>query len=182
MNQSELIERVAQATELNQAAAGRAVKAVVNTIVDALVSGEDEKKSGDGALRGLCPPTSSLSGHDLSYVQPWAETGETSGPSPRSCRASSRSKKVAYRRRNILIEPEVRDCIRSRRKIAADKGSNIRFRSEAGRSGASEMSEFGEPELALSPFRPRHRVDPDDVFPLRALDIDQIAERRITGA
>ena len=29
MNQSELIEKVAQATELNQAAAGQAVKAVV---------------------------------------------------------------------------------------------------------------------------------------------------------
>ena len=36
MNQSELIEKVAQATELNQAAAGHAVKAVVNAILDAL--------------------------------------------------------------------------------------------------------------------------------------------------
>jgi hypothetical protein len=33
MNQSELIEKVAQATELNQAAAGQAVKAVVNAIL-----------------------------------------------------------------------------------------------------------------------------------------------------
>src|SRR5438105_2429565 len=39
MNQSELIEKVAQATELNQAAAGQAVKAVVNAILDALVAG-----------------------------------------------------------------------------------------------------------------------------------------------
>ena len=40
MNQSELIEKVAQASELNQAAAGRAVKAVVNAILDALVAGD----------------------------------------------------------------------------------------------------------------------------------------------
>jgi nucleoid DNA-binding protein len=39
MNQSELIEKVAQATELNQAAAGQAVKAVVNAIPDALLVG-----------------------------------------------------------------------------------------------------------------------------------------------
>ena len=38
MNQSELIEKVAQATELNQAAAGQAVKAVVNAILDALLA------------------------------------------------------------------------------------------------------------------------------------------------
>jgi nucleoid DNA-binding protein len=34
MNQSELIEKVAQATGLNQAAAGHAVKAVVNAVLD----------------------------------------------------------------------------------------------------------------------------------------------------
>ena len=39
MNQSELIEKVGQATELNQTAAGQAVKAVVNAILDALVAG-----------------------------------------------------------------------------------------------------------------------------------------------
>ena len=36
-----------------------------------------------------------------------------------------------------------------------------------------------EPEAALPPFRPRHRVHACgalDVFPLRALDVDQIAE------
>ena len=37
MNQSELIEKVAQATELNQATAGQAVKAVVNAVLDALL-------------------------------------------------------------------------------------------------------------------------------------------------
>ena len=41
MNQSELIEKVAQVSELNQAAAGRAVKAVVNAILDALVAGQE---------------------------------------------------------------------------------------------------------------------------------------------
>ena len=50
MNQSELIERVAQATELNQAAAGRAVKAVINVIVDALVAGEAVRVSGLGTF------------------------------------------------------------------------------------------------------------------------------------
>ena len=47
MNQSELIEKVAQTTELNQAAAGQAVKAVVNAVLDALLAGE--------AVRGLRP-------------------------------------------------------------------------------------------------------------------------------
>jgi DNA-binding protein HU-beta len=48
MNQSELIEKVAQATELNQAAAGQAVKAVVNAILDALLAGEAVRVSGLG--------------------------------------------------------------------------------------------------------------------------------------
>jgi hypothetical protein len=48
MNQSELIEKVAQATELNQAAAGHAVKAVVNAILDALLAGDAVRVSGLG--------------------------------------------------------------------------------------------------------------------------------------
>ena len=51
MNQSELIEKVAQASELNQAAAGRAVKAVVNAILDALVAGDGEPSGQRGCLR-----------------------------------------------------------------------------------------------------------------------------------
>jgi DNA-binding protein HU-beta len=50
MNQSELIEKVAQATELNQAAAGQAVKATVNAILDALVAGEAVRVSGLGTF------------------------------------------------------------------------------------------------------------------------------------
>ena len=50
MNQSELIEKVAQATELNQAAAGRAVKAAVNAILDALVAGDVVRVSGLGVF------------------------------------------------------------------------------------------------------------------------------------
>jgi nucleoid DNA-binding protein len=46
MNQSELIEKVAQATELNQAAVGQTVKAVVNAILDALVAGDAVRVSG----------------------------------------------------------------------------------------------------------------------------------------
>jgi DNA-binding protein HU-beta len=48
MNQSELIEKVAQATELDQAGAGQAVKAVVNAILDALSAGEAVRVSGLG--------------------------------------------------------------------------------------------------------------------------------------
>jgi DNA-binding protein HU-beta len=50
MNQSELIEKVAQATELNQAAAGQVVKAAVNAILDALVAGEAVRVSGLGSF------------------------------------------------------------------------------------------------------------------------------------
>ena len=50
MNQSELIDKVAQATALNQAAAGQAVKAVVNAILDSLVAGEAVRVSGLGTF------------------------------------------------------------------------------------------------------------------------------------
>ena len=50
MNQSELIEKVVQATELNQAVAGHAVKSVINAILDALLAGEAVRVSGLGIL------------------------------------------------------------------------------------------------------------------------------------
>jgi DNA-binding protein HU-beta len=50
MNQSELIEKVAQATELNQVAAGQAVKAVVNAILDGLLAGNAVRVSGLGTF------------------------------------------------------------------------------------------------------------------------------------
>src|SRR5271170_2045149 len=50
MNQSELIEKVAQATELNQMAAGQAVKAVVNAILDGLLAGDAVRVSGLGTF------------------------------------------------------------------------------------------------------------------------------------
>jgi DNA-binding protein HU-beta len=56
MNQSELIEKVAQATQLNQAAAGQAVKAVVNTILDALVAGDAVRVSGLGIFNVAARP------------------------------------------------------------------------------------------------------------------------------
>src|SRR5215472_16066415 len=56
MNQSELIEKVAQATQLNQAAAGQAVKAVVNAILDALVAGDAVRISGLGVFNVAARP------------------------------------------------------------------------------------------------------------------------------
>jgi DNA-binding protein HU-beta len=56
MNQSELIEKVAQATELNQAAAGQAVKAVVNAILDGLLTGEAVRVSGLGIFNVAARP------------------------------------------------------------------------------------------------------------------------------
>jgi DNA-binding protein HU-beta len=56
MNQSELIEKVARATELNQAAAGQAVKAVVNAILDSLVAGEAVRVSGLGTFNVAARP------------------------------------------------------------------------------------------------------------------------------
>ena len=50
MNQSELIERVARASELSHAAAGRAVKATVNAILDSLIAGEPVRVSGLGSF------------------------------------------------------------------------------------------------------------------------------------
>src|SRR6202045_2852044 len=56
MNQSELIEKVAQATELNQAVAGQAVKVVANAILDALVAGEEVRVSGLGIFKVAARP------------------------------------------------------------------------------------------------------------------------------
>ena len=56
MNQSELIEKVAQATELNQATAGQAVKAVVTAILDALLAGEAVRVSGLGIFNVAARP------------------------------------------------------------------------------------------------------------------------------
>src|SRR5215470_414684 len=56
MNQSELIEKVAQATLLNQTAAGQAVKAVVNAIVDALIAGDAVRVSGLGIFNVAARP------------------------------------------------------------------------------------------------------------------------------
>jgi DNA-binding protein HU-beta len=56
MNQSELIDKVAQATELNQATAGQAVKAVANAILDALLAGEAVRVSGLGIFNVAARP------------------------------------------------------------------------------------------------------------------------------
>ena len=56
MNQSELIEKVARATELNQAVAGQAVKAVVNAILNSLVAGEVVRLSGLGTFNVAAGP------------------------------------------------------------------------------------------------------------------------------
>ena len=56
MNQSELIEKVARATELNQAVAGQAVKAVVNAILNSLVAGEVVRLSGLGTFNVAARP------------------------------------------------------------------------------------------------------------------------------
>ena len=50
MNQSELVGKVAQAATLNQAAAAKAVKAVVQAILESLVAGEPVRVSGLGTF------------------------------------------------------------------------------------------------------------------------------------
>jgi DNA-binding protein HU-beta len=56
MNQSELIEKVAQTTELSQAAAGQAVKAVVNAILEGLLASEAVRVSGLGIFNVAARP------------------------------------------------------------------------------------------------------------------------------
>jgi DNA-binding protein HU-beta len=50
MNQSELVDKVAQAATLNQAAATQAVKAVARAILESLVAGEAVRVSGLGTF------------------------------------------------------------------------------------------------------------------------------------
>src|SRR5215467_6329960 len=56
MNQSELIEKVAQATELNARLAGQAVKAAVAAILDSLAAGEAVRVSGLGTFNVAARP------------------------------------------------------------------------------------------------------------------------------
>ena len=56
MNQSELVDKVAQTTTLNQAAAARAVKAVVSAILESLVAGEPVRVSGLGTFNVAARP------------------------------------------------------------------------------------------------------------------------------
>src|SRR5260370_39239506 len=56
MNQSELIEKVAQAAGLNHAVAGHAGKAAVNAILDALLAGEPVRVSGLGIFNVASRP------------------------------------------------------------------------------------------------------------------------------
>jgi DNA-binding protein HU-beta len=56
MNQTELIEKIALATELNQRAAGQALKAVVNAILDSLVAGDGVRVSGFGTFNVAARP------------------------------------------------------------------------------------------------------------------------------
>ena len=56
MNQSELVEKVAQATELNTRLAGQAVKAVVAAILDSLAAGEAVRVSGLGTFNVAARP------------------------------------------------------------------------------------------------------------------------------
>lgn len=50
MNKSELIEKIAQTADLNKAAAGRAVEAMLNIIADSLRSGDNVTLSGFGTF------------------------------------------------------------------------------------------------------------------------------------
>ena len=56
MNQSELVEKVAQATELNTRLAGQAVKAVVAAILDSLAAGDAVRVSGLGTFNVAARP------------------------------------------------------------------------------------------------------------------------------
>ena len=56
MNQSELVDKVAQAAALNQASAGQAVKAVVKAILDGLLDGEAVRVSGLGTFNVAARP------------------------------------------------------------------------------------------------------------------------------
>src|ERR1700736_5543632 len=56
MTQSELIEKVAQAAELNHAVAGHAGKAAVNAILVALLAGEPVRVSGLGIFNVASRP------------------------------------------------------------------------------------------------------------------------------
>ena len=59
MNQSELVDKVAQRTTLTQAAAAGAVKAVVQAIFESLVAGEPVRVAGLGTFNVAARPARS---------------------------------------------------------------------------------------------------------------------------
>jgi DNA-binding protein HU-beta len=56
MNQSELVDKVAQKTTLTQTAAAEAVKAVVQAVLESLVAGEPVRVSGLGTFNVAARP------------------------------------------------------------------------------------------------------------------------------
>src|SRR5215469_9341050 len=81
MNQSELVEKVAQATELNTRLAGQAVKAVVAAILDSLAAGEAVRVSGLGTFNVAARP-----------ARRWAESTKRSDHQNRSQQSSAVSR------------------------------------------------------------------------------------------
>src|SRR5215467_7207380 len=81
MNQSELVEKVAQTTELNTRLAGQAVKAVVAAILASLAAGEAVRVSGLGTFNVAARPArdgrNPQSGERPSKSQPAKQCGFT---------------------------------------------------------------------------------------------------------
>ena len=56
MNQSQLVDKIAQKTTLTQTAAAEAVKAVVQAVLESLVAGEPVRVSGLGTFNVAARP------------------------------------------------------------------------------------------------------------------------------
>ena len=135
MNQSELIDKVAQATALSQAAAGQAVKAVVNAILASLVAGEVVRVSGLGTFDVAARPRGAKSTKRRDHQnrsqqsgavpcrqgrQRCAQSAESSSPQEVCATKEDRGAKVNHRL-------EVRQECTVRRRAAEEKLLVSRF-------------------------------------------------------
>jgi DNA-binding protein HU-beta len=145
MNQSELIDKVAQATKLNQAAAGQAVKAVANAILDALLVGEVVRVSGLGIFNVAARPA--RQGRN-------PQTGETIQIAASKAVRFHAGKAV----KDALNPPTAK--VAPRKKTASPKkirGTKVNVLSSSGRGFAIRLAPFTEDQASSLRARELYR-------------------------
>ena len=136
MNQSELVEKVAQATELDTRLAGQAVKAVVAAILDSLAAGEAVRVSGLGTFNVAARPA-------RDGRNPQAERPSKSQPAKQCGFTPAKPSRMFSIRRRVRL---ARNLLRQRDRQCGSKA--------AATVAADQKSSEIEQDVQRSPARP----------------------------